>query len=431
MQTATRHPSPGAVHWGEVDAPEWVQGLRLRGRQAFEAVGYPTPRLEDWKYTDVALIARGSFTRAVPFTPDQAAIQARLARLGIAGPRLVFLNGRFSQEASDLRDLPAAVRVLSVADGHWDAASDLVSSVADVDVHPFVALNTGQMDDVATVLVGRGALVDAPIHVVFLAAGSTLAAYPRVLIDLQEGAEATIIETYAALDDEERVSIPLTELRLGDDSRLAHGRVVLEGDAALHVGVVEAALGRAATLRSLHVAAASRLTRTDLNVRFGGEGAECTLNGLYVASAGRHVDTHTLIDHAMPHCTSRELYKGIVGNESTGVFNGKVIVRPGAQKTNAGQTNRNLLLSNRATVDTKPQLEIFADDVKCTHGAAVGPPDPETLFYLRSRGLDPTEAARLYAYGFGADVLAGWPLRDRLEPIVIDRIDAAVRSSAP
>lgn len=416
------------IDWGEGQGPAWLRALRRQGAERFETRGYPNVRDEDWKYTDIAPIAQGNFRAgSADIGATVGAAEERCVELGLRAPRLVFINGRFAAEVSDTTEL-SGVQVRAFADGGWELAEGRLGQATFLSGNPFVALNTGFLTDGAVVHVTRAPAVSAPINLVFLGADPDGAAYPRVLILLEPGSEATVVETYASLDQGQRFTNPVTEVELADGAILAHGRVLIEGERALHVGVVQARLGRASVLRSLHVAAASEVTRTDLNVEFTSEGAECSLNGLYIASAGKHVDNHTLIDHAAPQCTSRQLYKGVIGDQARGVFNGKVIVRPGAQKTDANQTNRNLLLSRRATVDTKPQLEIFADDVRCTHGATVGPPDAETLFYLQSRGLSPEEAIRLVAYGFGADVLTQWPGGRDLEPLVVDRIEAAVRS---
>jgi Fe-S cluster assembly protein SufD len=438
MQATT--PARGAsvhIDWGNPQSVDWVQGLRERGAREFEARGFPTQRHEDWKYTDVTPIARGPMAAGVTrddhsgilSTEATAAAQARCNALGIQGPRLVFVDGDWSSELS-AGGTPAGVELRSLAHGGWGLAQGQLGEISPVDVNPFVALNTGRLHDGAVILVHHGQTVETPIHLVFLSTSSAHATHPRVLVVGEEASEATVVETYASLDSGECFTNPVTEVQLESGAILHHSRVLAEGDAALHVGVVDVELHEASNFHSLHVAAAGRLTRTDLNVIFAGEGAECSLNGLYIASAGRHVDNHTLIDHAVPRCTSRQLYKGVIGDQATGVFNGKVMVRPGAQKTDANQTNKNLLLSTRATVDTKPQLEIFADDIRCTHGATVGPPDPETLFYLQSRGLNPAEASRLFAYGFGADVLSDWPLRASLEAQVTEHIEAAVMSGS-
>lgn len=413
--------------------PASVRDLRRAATTRFQARGYPTQREEDWKYTDVTPIARGGFGPAPLESARIAALldvaRRRLRELAVVGPRLVFINGAFVAELSEAG--PAGIEARSFSLGGWDLVGDQIGQAAAIEGNPFVALNTAMLSDGAAVHVGARVASETAINLVFLGAAAGSATHPRILISVGESAEATVVETYASLDDEPRFTNPVTEVLVGNGAILSHGRLGLEGEQALHVGAVEARLGRDSVLRSLHVAAAGRITRTDVNVTFTDEGGDCTLNGLYLASAGRHADNHTLIDHAVPHCTSRQLYKGVIGDEATGVFNGKVIVRPGAQKTDANQTNKNLLLSTRATVDTKPQLEIYADDVRCTHGAAVGPPDPETLFYLQSRGLGVDEAIRLLAFGFGADVLREWPLRGAIEPTVLDRIAATVAGGRP
>jgi Fe-S cluster assembly protein SufD len=257
-------------------------------------------------------------------------------------------------------------------------------------------------------------VLDQPIHLVFLesgdAAGSPLMLHPRVLISLGENSQASVIETYAGAAKRQYFTNTVTDIELGENAVLDHYKLQYESDAAFHLGATHVRAQRSATYRSHSISLGGALVRNDVIAVLDGEGVECTLNGLYTADAQRLVDNHTTIDHAQPHCASREIYKGILAEHARGVFNGKIIVRPDAQKTDAKQTNRALLLSEDAQINTKPQLEIFANDVKCTHGAAVGQLDDEALFYLRSRGLGDAPARRMLIHAFAADVLNHLPL---------------------
>lgn len=421
------------------DLPAWARELREAGAGTFAERGFPTVREEDWKYTNVSPIVERGFRPAPSDGVGRlpGSLDARLDQLELVGTRLVFVNGDIERDLSTVSGLPGRLAVGALSDQSedlWAIAEAALGQHARNVANPFVALNTAFLQDGAVVRIPRGCAFAEPLNLIFVAApsGEAAASHPRVLVLLESGAQATVIETYASVGDSEFFTNPVTEIVLEDGALLFHCRVLREGVSGFHVGTTQVTLGRASTFRSLNLNLGAQLGRNDLNVVFQGEGAECDLNGVYVASERQHVDNHTTIDHAVPGCTSRQLYKGILAGQATGVFNGKIIVRRDAQRTDAQQTNKNLLLSERATVDTKPQLEIFADDVRCTHGATVGPPDADTLFYLRSRGLDVDASIGLLAYGFAADVLEHGATRDvrsLLEPMVREHVDAAVRGS--
>jgi Fe-S cluster assembly protein SufD len=301
--------------------------------------------------------------------------------------------------------------------------------------HPFVALNMAFLDDGACIQVAAGAVVQQPIHVVFLAQNGSrsMMAHPRVLVVLGANSQASIVETYAGPPGARYFTNTVTEIVLGENAVLDHYKLQYESDEAFHVGAIHVRAERSASCTSHSVSIGGALVRNDVVAVLDGEGVECTLNGLYVADAHRLVDHHTTIDHARPHCGSREVYKGILAGHARGVFNGKIIVRPDAQKTDAKQTNRALLLSEDAVINTKPQLEIFANDVKCTHGAAVGQLDDEALFYLRSRGLSDREGRRLLIHAFAADVLNRLPLaavRSGVEDRLRQQLERALPAAA-
>jgi Fe-S cluster assembly protein SufD len=282
------------------------------------------------------------------------------------------------------------------------------------DRHPFVALNTAFFADGALVEVPAGAIVEGPIHLLFVAAdassGRSLMVHPRVRIVLGANSQASVVETYAGSSAAKYFTNTVTDIVLGENAVLDHYKLQYESATAYHMGALSIHAQRSATCASHSISMGGALVRNDIVAVLDGEGIDCALNGLYVADAERLVDHHTTIDHARPHCGSREIYKGILADRARGVFNGKIVVRPDAQKTDAKQTNRALLLSEDAVINTKPQLEIFANDVKCTHGAAVGQIDEEALFYIRSRGLSDAEARRLLIHAFAADVLDRVPL---------------------
>ena len=388
--------------------PSWLEALRRRAIAHFADVGLPTTRDEDWKYTSVAAIARESFDLAGGPLP------ASMPDLGLSGvlldpdwTQLVFVNGRFAPALSSFHDERLIVGGLAEALAHEPLLERELGRGVPFATNGFVALNTALFRDGAFVSVPAGAVIERPIHLAFFTAPGArpIASFPRCLILLGPGSATTVVESYAGMAEERYLSNAVTEIVLGEGATLAHSKIVQEGQRAFHIGFTSVRQGGQSTYASLSVAAGAELARNDLRVMLTAEGADCTLHGLYVASGSQHVDNHTAIDHAQPRGTSRQLYKGVLQGRARAVFNGKIFVRPGAQRTDAHQINRNLVLSPEATVDTKPQLEILADDVKCTHGATVGQLDAEMVFYLKSRGLGDEAARSLLSYGFASEVI--------------------------
>jgi Fe-S cluster assembly protein SufD len=415
--------------------PAWLQVLRRQAMDRFAQLGFPTTRNEDWRFTSVAPIAKTAWKAAgANGTNRVRPADIESARLGVPGVyEMVFVNGRFAPEFSSLEGLPAGVIVTSLAQA-WERGPvrQNLAQVARFEEHSFTALNTALMEDGAFITVPRGVRVDAPIHLLFLAEGSggAMAAHPRNLILAGESSELVVVESYEAIGAATYFTNAVTEVVVGANARVEHLKLQRESESAYHVGTVEARQERDSRFRSFSFALGGALARTNIYSIMAGEGSDCTLNGLYLLHESQHIDHQTRIEHAFPNCTSREVYKGILDGSSHAVFNGKVFVRPEAQKTDGKQTNKNLLLSDRAKVDTKPQLEIFADDVKCTHGATVGSLDPIALFYLESRGLTAVIARRLLTYGFAAEVLSEIdqaPIRLKLERQVFDRLETAMR----
>jgi Fe-S cluster assembly protein SufD len=414
---------------GASGAPTWLKELRDGGIARFGELGFPTTKQEAWRFTSVAALTETAFELAHPASriPQLAEIQPFL--LG-DGPRLVFVNGFFQRSLST--PLSDRVRLDGLAQALADA-SDLVrqhlGKYAGFADRPFAALNTAFVRDGAFVYAPAKVTIEEPIQLLFLATpsngGARLVTHPRNLIVIEREARATVVETYAALGDGVYWTNAVNEVVVGDGARLDYYRVQRESDRAYHVAVTDVHQGRDSTVNLHAVSLGGALARHDLRGTLAGPGGYLILNGLYVLAGQQHADHHTSIDHAAPHCESHEYFNGVLDGRSRGVFNGRIIVRPGAQKTDSKQTNNNLLLSPDAHADSQPQLEIYADDVKCTHGSTVGPLDPKALFYLRSRGIGETEARRLMTYGFAAEILNRMdvaPLRAQLDRIVRARL---------
>jgi Fe-S cluster assembly protein SufD len=412
---------------GASRAPAWLKDLRARGIARFGDLGFPNMKQEAWRFTSVAPIAESSFELAHPASriPPLEDIQPLLS--DAAPHRLVFVNGFFAPSLSTAA--PAGVRVESLA-GALQSGAHVVEQhlckYATMDERPFCALNTAFVADGAFVHVPPQVTVAEPIQLLFVVTGpKRVVVQPRNLIVVERDARAAIVETYASLAADVYWTNGVTELVLGDGARLDHHRVQRENDRAYHVAATQSHQGRGSMLNLHFVALGGALARHDIGAVLAGPGGTLVLNGLYLLTGRQHVDHHTTIDHAADHCESHEYFNGVLDGKSRGVFTGRIIVRPGAQKTDSKQTNNNLLLSTDAHADSQPQLEIYADDVKCTHGSTVGPLDPRALFYLKSRGVGDDEARRLLTYGFAAEILGRMevaPLRDQLDAIVRGRL---------
>jgi Fe-S cluster assembly protein SufD len=406
----------------------------------FLTLGFPTTRDEEWRFTSVAPIAERAF--ALRETPPAARHRdiAPLRSADVFGAELVFVDGRFAPALSTADALPRGARVGSLVDfsaGQANGIASHLTRVALFDRRPFVAFNTAFFADGAYIHVPAHTVVEKPIHVVFVSTGETngrpAMSHPRVLAVLGDDSQAAVVESYAGPDGAEYFTNVVTEIVLGENAVLDHYKLQHESTQAYHVGTIVVEAGRSASCTSHSISLGGALVRNDVVAVLAGEGGECALNGLYLADGQRLIDNHTTIDHAMPHCGSREIYKGILADRARGVFNGKIIVRPDAQKTDAKQTNRALLLSEDAQVNSKPELEIFANDVKCTHGAAVGQLDQDAVFYLRSRGLDLAEARHLLIHAFAGDVLNRMPLvpvRNGVEAVLQRQLAHALAAAA-
>jgi len=409
--------------------------LIARRREAFDrfaAAGFPTTRDEDWRFTPVAPIARTEW-RLDGRAAGRLVTALELEQFRFGQPdwaTLVFVNGRFSPELSHRPDLPAGVTVESFAEALARDSGFIERSfalVAQPDVTPFSALNAALAHDGAVIRVAAGADLAEPIHILHVttaeAAGAAL--LTRTILDVERGARVQFVESFAALGDAVSFTNAVTEVTVGEGAWVEHSRIQRESESAYHVGLTQVEQGRDSHYRSFTLAIGGAIARHDLRARLGAENVECLLYGLYLGRGDQLVDNHTVIRHEFPNCRSWEVYKGILDGRSHAVFNGKVFVTPEAQKTDAKQTNRNLLLSDTSRVDTKPQLEIFADDVKCTHGATVGRLDEIAFFYLQSRGIPRVEAQQILIYAFAAEVVtevASLPVRRALDRLVHERL---------
>jgi Fe-S cluster assembly protein SufD len=423
----------------------WVERLRESAMDRFEQLGFPTTDEEAWKYTNVAPIAKANFEPALLRPDDKAATDASqlegFTYEEARRSRLVFVNGIYRKELSSIEALPEGVAVLDLAaalgdERYENVLREQLARGADYNSHSFTALNTAFLESGAFILIPQNARLTTPLHLLFLSdAGpekTPAASFPRVLIVCERDSESTVIESYGSTqDDAVYLTNAVVEIVLAAGAHLEHYKIQRESVEAFHIATTTAELGRHSRFNSTTITLGAKLSRHDINVTFEQEGAECSVDGLYIVGSGQHADTHSLIDHREPHCTSHQLYKGILDGKSRAVFNGRVFVREGAQQTNAMQTNRNLLLSNEARVDTKPQLEIFADDVKCAHGATVGQLEDEELFYLASRGLHPDIARNLLTYGFAEEVIEKIgieSIKAQLDEAVLNRLHARLEA---
>ena len=395
--------------------PAAVKAVRRRALERFAALGFPTTRQEDWRFTNVAPIARTAFHRKAgePAAPESATEVRTFPALA----RLTFVDGRFAPGLSEIGELPEGVVVASLADALAltpEAVEPHLAQYASFEAQPFVALNTAFWADGAFVSLPPGAVVREPIHLVFLSSGTAelpTIAYPRNLFLAGAHSQGTIVETYQGTGA--YFNCAVTEVVAGPDSVLDHYKVQRESTDAYHLSTFEVRGERGSHFSSHSISLGGALVRNDVNAVLAGEGIDAILNGLYLAEGRQHVDHHMRVEHAAPHCSSHELFKGILDGKARAVFNGLIHVHPGAQKTDAKQSNRNLLLSKEAIANSNPQLEIFADDVKCTHGSTVGQLDDDAVFYLRSRGIGVEAARSLLTYAFASDLVE----RIKVDPV--------------
>jgi len=392
----------------QAHAAPWIRCFRRQAMRRFEETGFPTIRQEAWKYTDVRRIAETDFTLGEARRPNERLLSAGTIE-GLDCHRMVFVNGLFNASLSRLDDLPAGARVASLAELLESEAPVVQPHLSPADeTAGFTALNAAFMRDGACIIVDAGVQLERPVHLYFISDDDGASALATLMnpVVIGAGGKATVIETYVGEDNASGLTLAETRIELGAGASMAHYRLQRQGAHAFHVGNIHCRQGEGSRFDSYAVALGASLARTDIHARLAGKGASCTLTGLYLTSGRQHVDYHTRIDHEALDCTSEEYYRGVLSGRSHAVFNGRVIVHEGADGTDARQSNGNLLLSRHAEVDTKPELEIYADDVKCAHGATVGQIDLEQLFYLRSRGLEEASARNVLTYAFADSALA-------------------------
>jgi Fe-S cluster assembly protein SufD len=417
--------------------PRWLHSLRQDAFARFSETGFPTTHDEDWRFTNVGVVANTPFELAGLETVTKEQMEPFGASQFAS--YLVFINGLYSTELSTLAPLPKGVTVGSLA-------AQLRNDPASVEQHlgrylntqrdPFAALNTAFIQDGVYVHVPRGLSVEAPIYVLYVTvAGATPTMnHPRNLIVAEENSQVTVVEDYVSLGEGSSFSNAATELVAGDNAHVSHYMVVREGEQAYNFSTLRIQQGLHANVATHSLLLSGALVRNNVHPVLAGEGSECLINGLFVANGRQHMDNYMLVEHASPHCDSRQFYNGILNGQSHGVFHGRIIVHKDAQKTDAKQTNRNLLLSDDAQIDTKPQLEIYADDVKCTHGATIGQFDDNALFYLRSRGLAETAARHVLLLAFANECLDRMnspQLREHLEKLVVAGMPEAATFFGP
>jgi Fe-S cluster assembly protein SufD len=405
-------------------APAWLKELRAGGIARFGDLGFPNMKQEAWRFTSVAPIAEASFELAKPPARIPTLEEIRPFLLFEAGYRLVFVDGFFQRSLSTpfFDDVQSLAHVVT---HRQDLVRQYLGKYAATNDRPFSALNTAFVSDGAFVHVPVKAAIAEPIQLLFLSTGKPVVTHPRNLVVLERESRASVVETYASLAEGAYWTNSVTEVVVADGARVDYHRVQRESPRAYHVATTQTHQGRDSTVHLHAVAFGGALARHDLGAVMAGPGGTLILNGLYLLAGDQHADHHTTIDHAADHCESHEYFNGVLDGKSRGVFTGRIIVRPGAQKTDSKQTNNNLLLSPDAHADSQPQLEIYADDVKCTHGSTVGPLDPRALFYLRSRGVGEHEAKQMMTYGFAAEILGRMDvaaLRAELDRIVRDRL---------
>jgi Fe-S cluster assembly protein SufD len=407
----------------------WLSQIRGNALERFAQTGFPTTRDEDWKYTSLATLERKSFSVMADSGASDTTVAEWVTNLILDGHLqhlLVFHNGYYSAALSTLGRLPDGATIQSLA-GALDHTPEALEPYL-CDTHRqtvFGALNTAMMADGAYLHLRRATIVEEPIHLLFLATQSHTAIYPRNLIVAEPGSQATVIEHYAGIDGAEYFTNAVTQIFTSDGAAIDHYKLQQEAIEAFHVAGIHAMQDRNSHLASHSIALGASLARNDITTAFDAIGCDAMFNGLYLVRGRQHVDHHTRIDHNQANGTSREYYRGVLDGAARAVFNGKVVVHPGAQKTNAHQANHNLLLSAEAEVDTKPELEIYADDVRCTHGATVGQLDEMQLFYLRSRGFDEAMARGILVHAFAHEIIERIrvaSLRSRLEQILLTRL---------
>jgi Fe-S cluster assembly protein SufD len=413
--------------------PTWLDPIRKTAIARFSELGFPTTHDEDWRFTNVAPIAARPFKPVLEYSAGglNAGAIAKNSFTNLKASRLVFVNGHFASEFSTILPAPKGVKIGSLA-AALQSDSALLEKHLGRHSHDgnnaFTALNTAFFRDGAFIYVPAGVTVTEPIHLLFIATETepNATVLPRNLIIAEKGSRLTVIESYVGAAGGAYFTNAVEELIIGENAIVEHCKFQDESPAAFHIAAIHVHLGRNCNFIAHSIATGARLSRNNIRTSLADEGVECILNGLYLTRDEQLADHHMIVEHAKPHCNSHEYYNGILAGRSKGVFHGRILVRPDAQKTDAKQTNKNLLLSEDATVDTKPQLEIYADDVKCTHGATIGQLNDESIFYLRARGIGLETARRMLIHAFAGEIIdriRHTPAREEMDKIVWDRLE--------
>lgn len=408
----------------------WLLPIRQAAIARFNELGWPTTRDEDWKYTNISPISATVFTSEVDPDPDSAPQPAELLYADSTEDRLVFVNGQFTEDLSSIASPQPGVCICSLTaalDQQRALVEKHLTRYAEYQNDALTALNTAFLSDGLFVYAPKGTVLERPIHAIFISTTNShpQAVHPRNLVIADSDSELSVLESYVGAGSGVYFNNVVTEVFAADNARIEHYKNVSESEQALHIATLNIQQHRDSTIRGHTVSVGGRLTRNNITTVLDGEGGHCTLDGLNMLSGHQHVDNHLRVEHAKPHCDSREYFKGVYDDSSRGVFSGRIVVHKDAQKTDAKQTNKSLLLSNEALADSKPQLEIFADDVKCTHGATIGQLDDAAVFYMRSRGISEAAAHSVLIYAFANEVLQALrhePLRNHLRERLLARL---------
>ncbi|HXI14401.1 MAG TPA: Fe-S cluster assembly protein SufD [Thermoanaerobaculia bacterium] len=405
----------------------WLDAIREAAFDRFTAHGFPTPAKETWKYTNLSGLSKLVLDR-VREKSVVAVEQVRLRESVLGGEKtsveLVFVDGHLERELSSRGELPGLTTIMPLSEALEAETNGLKESLMEQISDPLVDLNTSLFEDGAYIHIPAGIVISSPIHLVFLSSGQGMS-NPRVVIRADGGSQVSVVETFAGPRDSSYFTNAVTTILAGNGSVIDHYRLQREGNEAFHISNLRIRQSRSSTVTSHVVSLGARLSRQQIEAALQGEGASVTLNGLFILNGRQHADHNTIIDHQSPHSESSEFYKGILDGQSRGIFDGKIIVRKDAQKTSSRQVNRNLLLSPTAIVDSKPQLEIHADDVKCNHGSTIGQIDEDALFYMQARGIGSAEARNLLMYAFASEVVERMkiePVRDQLQTDLLQRL---------
>ena len=408
---------------------DWLAALRRAGLARFQELGLPTSGHEDWRFTPLAPLWR------LPFAPAPGGGEVDPASLGsltfaaIQGPRLVFVDGWYAPGLSRVGPLPPGITVGSLAgrlEGDGEQLKPLLARQARTEENPFTVLNAAYFTDGGFIQAAPGAVMEEPVVLCFLSTLPGAATQPRTVVLAGRDSRLTVLECYASLTDAGTFTNAMTDVVAEEGAQVEHLRFQDENGSTVHLGAVQGQFGASSQVSLHSFALGSRLARNSLRTHLGGAGLECILNGLYLTHGEQVVDHHMVVEHAQPHCASHEYFNGILDDRSRGVFHGRILVRPEAQKTDAKQTNKNILLSDEAQVNTKPQLEIYADDVKCTHGATVGQLNEDSIFYLRARGVGLERAKRMLIHSFAGEIIQRVrcvPAREELDRLVWERLE--------